>query len=197
MAVLESLEQECWVGPNKSSALDIFFQPLYIGGAMADDTKILLGDFLSEEGESSLQYVHDFGDWWSHTIKLCKTSEKPPEGVSVAHLVSGSGGCPPENTGGIMIYTKCISKLTGLVCVSPNEVNDPELETIDNNAITVDPGSSLWWQYLNAEVRCKENFTGRAVIHLSATSNNTVAPFIMRFFSGWIRRGQKSFRLSM
>jgi len=85
------MEPECWIGPRATASIDSFFQPFYIGGSVANDRKILLGDLFvpDEDGESLLQYVYDFGDWWSHTIILSRSPSPPPPGTAVAYLVSG------------------------------------------------------------------------------------------------------------
>ena len=56
----DSVPKEPWFGPAQSTAIDMVHAPLYIG-AMADDTKIQLGDVLKEVGEE-LDYVYDLGD---------------------------------------------------------------------------------------------------------------------------------------
>jgi len=63
---MNTLNNECWIGPKSSTARDIMFQPLFIGGAIANDKKITLGDLFEQSMDSKmyLQYVHDFGDWW-------------------------------------------------------------------------------------------------------------------------------------
>jgi hypothetical protein len=158
--VLETLERECWIGPRVSTSLDVFFQPLYIGGALADDCKVCLGDlFVPDEfGESKLQYVHDFGDWWSHTIVITRDKATVPGDVSVAYLKSGSGWCPYEDCGGADKYIQAISKLTGSADIYPQDVNEEGGETAlwgyDGRA---DPSRELWWKFLNLEIRSKKN----------------------------------------
>jgi len=43
------------------------FMPLYIGGCLANDTRITLGQLFAldelDDGKMYLQYVHDYGDW--------------------------------------------------------------------------------------------------------------------------------------
>jgi hypothetical protein len=100
----ELYEQECWIGSNRSISIDVFFQPLYIGGALADDRESLLGDLVYsqkvDDGLFDFQYVHDFGCWWSHSIRIEPCACEPPSGGVVAFLVSGKGPCPVEDTGG-------------------------------------------------------------------------------------------------
>ena len=148
--VLGTLEEECWVGPDFSTALDVFFQPLYIGGALADDRSILLGDLCFNRERSSqcvLQYVHDFGCWWSHTIEVEISSEQPRTDGSVAILLSGEGPCPPDDSGGVIAYHKEVMKLAG-------QLPDGESE------LDLDPSCSQWWETLNSVWRSKGNNRG-------------------------------------
>ncbi len=63
-----------------------------------DAGKVRLGDLL-EQGVKSLKYLYDFGDDWSHTIKLERTADADP-GVAYPRLVEAVGACPPEDSGG-------------------------------------------------------------------------------------------------
>ncbi len=94
-----TIRKECWIGPRKSTALDIFFMPLYIGGAFADDRHILLGDiFYNQDSQTcfDLEYIFDIGSWWSHTISIDEVDNNC-KCTSVAELLSGNGGSPPES----------------------------------------------------------------------------------------------------
>jgi len=175
-AVLHSMNQacqmmheECWIGPKTSTALDTMFQPLYIGGAMANDKKLSLGDLcygtntpMNERGETNLQYVHDFGDWWSHTITITTFDDKTediqalPANVSVAHLLSGRGGCPPEDIGGVCIYCRIMAQLLGKMSLS----NDSNTNNNRTNRNIVQPSSQEWWALLNTEVTFVPNTIG-------------------------------------
>jgi len=149
--VLGALAEEIWVGPNFSTALDVFFQPLYIGCALADDRSILLGDLYFDpkrSGPCDLQYVQDFGCWWSHTIEVEASSEKPRTDGSVAVLLGGSGACPPDDSGGVMEYYKMVMKLTG------------RLSEEQHRESGVDPGDPQWWATMNSEWRSKQNSIG-------------------------------------
>ena len=151
---IEMMSEECWIGPKVTTALDCMFQPLYIGGALANDKKITLGDlFITNEDdtdEMNLAFVHDFGDWWSHTISVSKfDGSKVPSNASVAHLVSGEGGCPPEDTGGTSKYATTMNRLTGKIRFESGEDGE--------KAGTYDPSSERWWDLLYGEVRQKLN----------------------------------------
>lgn len=139
--VLESLEKECWIGPVRSTALDIFFQPLYIGGAVADDRKILLGDLFFPKGKevSHVQYVHDLGAWWSHTIEIRRNKCTVPDGSPPAVLVSGKMACPPDDINGIHAFARKARRLAGL------------------DTDHLDPSKAEWWKDINSDWRSKLN----------------------------------------
>lgn len=49
---------ECWIGPKRSVSIDAIYQPLYIGGAVADDKVITLKHLFPTDSDTmSLQYV--------------------------------------------------------------------------------------------------------------------------------------------
>jgi len=154
---IEMLSEECWVGPKNSTAIDSMFQPLYIGGALANDKLITLGALFTfdKQDEMKLQYVHDFGDWWSHSISVVKYDGEIPSSASVAHLVSGGGNCPPDDIGGYPRYVQTMSKLTGKMEIKSEEIFEDLLD--GNMSEKVDPSNERWWKYLNSEVRGKMN----------------------------------------
>lgn len=102
------MDEECWIGPKKSKSFDTVFLPLYIGGYLANDKDITLGQlFCDMDGnkEMYLQYVHDLGSWISHTLTVSKLGRDDavqiPSDATVAHLIAGSGGVMPEDIGGL------------------------------------------------------------------------------------------------
>lgn len=107
--------------------------PLYIGGYLANDKNITLGQLFvlnkSEHDDMSLQYIHDFGDWWSHSISVIKHigDDGIPSQATAAYLIGGSGGSIPDDAGGVREYTKKIDQLT----------------------MDVDPSSECWWDLLS------------------------------------------------
>ena len=150
------LNDECWIGPKKSTAIDSMFQPFFMGAVLANDKKITIGQLFSSDTDTntdtdtdtdtkttSIQFVHDLGDWWSHTIQVSKFSGTVPPSATVAYLLSGRGGCPPEDTGGIRNYSLLMNKLTSRV-------------PIDENC--ADPSDESWWNLLNEEIRAKSNY---------------------------------------
>lgn len=97
----------------------------------------------------------DFGDWWSHTIIVSKYDGSPPEEVSIAHLLSGSGACPPEDSGGIEGYTKIVSQLCGKL---PLKNDDNEVD--ETYRLSVSPISPKWWGLMNSNIRSSVNADG-------------------------------------
>lgn len=47
----------------------------------------------------SFKYLYDFGDAWSHSVKVEKIEPAIP-GLSYPFLLHASGRCPPEDVGG-------------------------------------------------------------------------------------------------
>jgi Plasmid pRiA4b ORF-3-like protein len=140
-----------WIGPKVSSALDGFFQPFYIGGEMADDQKIMLGDLFYHQDhddtkEMYIRYIHDFGDWWSHTLTVTKYSDDFPPDASVAHILSGYGACPPDDCGGMVAYVKRISQLSGGLDMNVDR-DDHDAERVPReDGKFVYPLKEMWWK---------------------------------------------------
>lgn len=67
-----------------------------------------------------LFYEYDFGDSWSHTLRLEKV-EPWREGDPVAHCLDGRRACPPEDVGGLPGYEEVLAALAGKV-----DPDDPE-----------------------------------------------------------------------
>jgi hypothetical protein len=57
-----------WLGPAKSTSLDMSMVPLYVK-ALGDDRKVRLCHLLAEPGDCCT-YVHDLGDWIEHVVRL-------------------------------------------------------------------------------------------------------------------------------
>ena len=53
---VEMMSRECWIGPQRTTAIDNMFQPLYIGGAVANDKVITLRDLFGSGDKMYLQY---------------------------------------------------------------------------------------------------------------------------------------------
>lgn len=87
----------------------------------------------------------DFGDWWSHTINVSKYDESVPAGTTIAHLISGSGACPPEDCGGVINYMQVVGQLSGKL------VKEGKL---------LSPANPEWWESIDGEFRSKKNKHG-------------------------------------
>mmetsp|Transcript_20510 Transcript_20510/g.48176 ORF Transcript_20510/g.48176 Transcript_20510/m.48176 type:complete len:1099 (+) Transcript_20510:105-3401(+) len=158
---LEMIGQSVWMGPKTSTSLDSVYMPLYIGGCLANDKDITIGQLFAKQNmdkESSgggvlyMQYVHDFGDWYSHTLMFeCPREEDIPQDSSVAHLISGSGLEVPEDCSGIVQYCKLMKEFTGRLGV-PGELGDNNSKPKPSH-----PGEERWWKLFQSEVRAKHN----------------------------------------
>lgn len=153
---MREMSQACWIGPNKTSALDSIYQFLYIGCALANDKAITLRDLFEDcpEDQVYLQYVYDFGDFYSHSITLEKYDGEIPKDATVAYLLSGLNPCPPEDIGGVNKYASVVSKLCGKVAHEDESLNLSENENF------LSPSNERWWDLLNSEVRGKPNTMG-------------------------------------
>ncbi|KAL7539398.1 hypothetical protein ACHAXR_010730 [Thalassiosira sp. AJA248-18] len=152
---IQSLENECWIGPEISTARDSMFMPLYIGGRLANDKHVTLGQLFAssecDDGNMHLEYVHDFGDWWSHSICVSKHSEEDgyvPKKAKVAYLVRGQAGRLPEDVGGLVGYFASIGMLTGQLRVGGQHGSE---------VVSPDPSDKQWWNLVNAKIRFKPN----------------------------------------
>ena len=154
--ILRLKKEECWIGPQNCTAVDSFFQPLYIGGCTADDRSIELGDLLYGEFAGSniddvidLEWVHDFGCWWTHSIHVepCQ----PPKSGHVAWLISGEKACPLEDSGGTHGWIQTMGKVFGQINM---EGGNKKLDT------KTGPSNSAWWEILRDECHGKHNSRG-------------------------------------
>ncbi|KAB2845684.1 MAG: plasmid pRiA4b ORF-3 family protein, partial [Hyphomicrobiaceae bacterium] len=83
--------------------------PDYPDDAIAANRTLLL-DMVADIGMNRFQYVYDFGDHWSHTIKVVKPM---PAVASVAYplLIDAVGRCPMEDSGGPVGYMEMLDAL--------------------------------------------------------------------------------------
>lgn len=79
-----------------------------------DDTipasRTLLLDMIADVGTNRFTYVYDFGDQWSHTIKITKPLPAAP-GVDYPLVIEAVGRCPLEDSGGADGYMEMIAAL--------------------------------------------------------------------------------------
>jgi len=80
------------------------------GDGPLDARKTTLQQALAQTGAKRFTYLYDFGDGWSHTVKLDKF-ETLPAGVDATFLVYAKGPCPPEDCGGPFGYADLIDAL--------------------------------------------------------------------------------------
>ena len=156
-ALKAQMEKEVWIGPVKSTALDKAHMPFYIGGALADDRKVKLGDLINEDGTIHLQYVYDFGDWISHTLtaKQVGIVDVKKHDIAAVKLISGSGVGPAVDVGGVLPYAQKLQSLTGKAPINEEMDND-------YGRAFPDPSRPEWWELVN-ELRCKRHLRGLAL----------------------------------
>ena len=69
-----------------------------------------LSAVLVDAGRKTFSYIYDFGDGWSHTVKLEKIVPMI-EGEPPLLLLDASGRCPPEDCGGPPGYERLLEIL--------------------------------------------------------------------------------------
>jgi len=75
-----------------------------------DARKARLIDVLEDTGAKTLHYLYDFGDGWSHTIKIERLSDAMP-GTLYPRLITATSGCPPEDIGGPPSYKEFLDAI--------------------------------------------------------------------------------------
>ncbi|HSH43702.1 MAG TPA: plasmid pRiA4b ORF-3 family protein, partial [Arenicellales bacterium] len=78
--------------------------------------EILLNQYFSQN--KKMIYIYDFGDDWTHEIKLVDQDDKP---VKHPVCLAGKGKAPPEDCGGIWGYYNMVEI-----------VNDPDNEEYED-----------------------------------------------------------------
>lgn len=110
-----------------------------------DERKFRLNQLLKKEKDVML-YEYDFGDGWSHKIKLEKILPFDPKD-KLPRCIKAKGACPPENIGGIWGYYHFLDAI--------NDPNHPEhkdyLEWVDGdfdpNAYDIDETNAMLLEY--------------------------------------------------
>jgi len=101
-----------WLGPKKQ----IWTGPHLVTDADLDEGEgeegvherdVQVGQVLRAVGDR-LFYTYDFGDDWTHTIKV-EALEPLPPGAPRAVCVGGRHACPPENVGGVHSYNELVA----------------------------------------------------------------------------------------
>ena len=75
-----------------------------------DAGKARLNSELARSGRKSFNYIYDYGDNWSHTVKVEKIATMS-EGQSTFILLEAGGRCPPEDCGGAPGYERLLETL--------------------------------------------------------------------------------------
>jgi hypothetical protein len=75
-----------------------------------DARKGRLAAVLADAGRRTFSYLYDFGDGWSHTVKLEKIAPGV-EGEANILLIDAVGRCPPEDCGGAPGYERLLEIL--------------------------------------------------------------------------------------
>jgi hypothetical protein len=76
----------------------------------SDAARTTLIDMIADIGTNRFEYVYDFGDHWSHTIKIVKPMPTVP-GVAYPWLIDAVGRCPLEDSGGPLGYMDLLEAL--------------------------------------------------------------------------------------
>ncbi|HUZ41327.1 MAG TPA: plasmid pRiA4b ORF-3 family protein [Acidimicrobiales bacterium] len=69
------------------------------------------------QGHAHFVYEYDFGDCWSHTIKV-EDEIRTPKSLRFAVCLAGENACPPEDSGGSGGYERMLEALS-----DPNNEN--------------------------------------------------------------------------
>ncbi|MCF8469108.1 MAG: plasmid pRiA4b ORF-3 family protein [Sneathiella sp.] len=81
------------------------------GDGPLDARKTTLQRVLAQTGAKRFTYLYDFGDGWSHTVKLDRF-ETLPVGLDATFLAYAKGPCPPEDCGGPFGYADLVQAYT-------------------------------------------------------------------------------------
>jgi hypothetical protein len=64
-----------------------------------DADKVKVGDIFKKKGDH-ITYEYDFGDSWTHTVRLEKVVATNSLQFALPRCISGENACPPEDCGG-------------------------------------------------------------------------------------------------
>ena len=85
-----------------------------------DESSVRLDEVLVDTGDR-LFYCYDFGDDWTHTLRL-EAVEPRTGGQTTAICLAGARACPPEDSGGVWGYQNLLTALS-----APGNTGDPDL----------------------------------------------------------------------
>ncbi|SCB51052.1 plasmid pRiA4b ORF-3 family protein [Rhizobium lusitanum] len=77
------------------------------GDGPIDARKVTLLSAVQDTGAKSFKYLYDFGDGWTHSIKIERTF--PALGMDRPMLLEATGACPPEDIGGPWSYQELLA----------------------------------------------------------------------------------------
>jgi hypothetical protein len=93
-----------------------------------DDTilanRTLLLDMIADIGTNRFEYIYDFGDHWSHTVRIVKPMPAVP-GIAYPLLIDAVGRCPLEDSGGPPGYNGSSRRLQLPQCVTQSALPNP------------------------------------------------------------------------
>ena len=73
---------------------------------------VTIGSLVKEHGEKlSFLYDYDFGDGWSHNVKLEKVLDEAEPDTHYPRCVGGENACPPEDIGGVWGYADLLEAI--------------------------------------------------------------------------------------
>jgi len=90
-------------------------------GKCQEEGLFRLGSLLDKKG-MEFTYLYDFGDEWSHRIKIEKTGLEDDEEWGNLYCLEGWGNCPPEDVGGVPGFEE--------FCEALSNKKHPEHETM-------------------------------------------------------------------
>lgn len=88
------------------------------------DWDVPLTEYLANRGDSC-SYLYDFGDGWSHTVKLEATLPREPK-TKYPRCLEGARACPPEDCGGPPGYDRLCTTIA-----NPEEADEDTEELLE------------------------------------------------------------------
>lgn len=79
------------------------YNPFIDDGRTHTQEEYTLSDLLSEKGKH-ITFEYDFGDSWTHEVKLSSIGEYDDDDEPLVSFIKGELACPPEDCGGIWGY---------------------------------------------------------------------------------------------